>query len=411
MEKVILAACYVREEKEELDSLLEECKALCQACFYDVCVIVTQLVSGHPENGFRQGKREELKRCLLETEATSVIFCHTLTLSATNHLQKELGITVLDRTALILQIFSMRAKSRQAKLQVELARLQYDLPRLTVAIDEESHMRGGSYSNRGAGEMRSSRVRKKYQNRIRLLKKELKELEKDFQLRERRRKKSLLGRVALVGYTNAGKSSLMNALLEYCNQVGQDVYVKDMLFATLDTSVRNVNYKGNEFLLYDTVGFVSNLPHHLVEAFQSTLESTKDADLLLHVVDASDPSYQEKEEITVQTLKQIHADHIPCITVYNKIDLREETESLIGLKISCVTKEGLEQLCQTILNNLYPREEALSCHIPYSKLSLLQEGKKVLQIKENEYDEEGIWVDIAGKREHLKPFWKYQKEK
>ena len=212
------------------------------------------------------------------------------------------GCNVIDRTALILDIFSSRARSRQAKLQTEMARLQYDLPRLLNSDNDRERERGGGVTNRGSGEMRSAIVARKYQKRIQDLKKELKKIESQRQMDERRRSKTLLRRVALVGYTNAGKSSFMNCLIQNTEASGNEVFEKDMLFATLDTSVRKIVYDKKTFFLYDTVGFVSDLPHTLVEAFKSTLDAARDADLLVEIVDVSDDDYETKMEVTENTL-------------------------------------------------------------------------------------------------------------
>ncbi len=408
MEKVILAHIYRPDEKTEAVSYLAECRSLCEACGLEVLAEVTQQSeSADPRTAFRRGKLEELRRTVSETGADGVVFAYRLTVAATNRIADYCGVPVIDRTALILQIFSARAKTKQAKLQVESARLQYALPALADHDEIQTHQRGGGYANRGAGEMRSAVIKRRYQSRIRELKQELKAIERENNVAERRRQKTLLGRCALVGYTNAGKSSLMNALLEKCGFSGRNVEAADMLFATLDTSVRSIRWNSKEFLLYDTVGFVSDLPHELVEAFHTTLASARNADLLLHVIDASDPLYARKREITEETLKQIGAEDIPVLRVYTKTDLTDE-KAFGGIMVSSVTGEGLENLLEEIQKRLYPADEEMTCLVPYDKMKLVSEGRKILHMETVEEREEGIVLRISGPASFLRPFAKYR---
>ena len=404
---VILAYVYPRNERTQAQSLIEETILLCEACGFHVCEVITQEKDYlDSKTGFYKGKVEELKTLVEYHDVKTVVFCNELPISIGLRLSQILDVEVMDRNSLILHIFSMRAQTKQAKLQVELARLQYALPRQMEPEDIQSHERGGSFSNRGAGEMRSTRIKKRYQARITQLKKQLKAIEKENQSAETRRQKSALGRVGIIGYTNAGKSSFMNAVLEITGEKNKDVQEKDMLFATLDTYVRHITYQSKEFLLYDTVGFVSNLPHELIEAFQTTLQSTLDADLLIHVIDASSANMEEKIEVTENTLKQIKADHIPCIRVYNKMDIAHDFNHENG--ISCKTKEGIENILQQIIHTLYPEETTFLCHIPYDKMSLIAEGKKTLSMKTIEENETGIKMEIKGPMVRMIPFLPYR---
>ena len=256
--------------------------------------------------------------------------------------------------------------------------------------------------------MRSSIIAARYQKKISDLKEELRKIEVRRYQDERRRQKTLLKRVALVGYTNAGKSSLLNAILSMQESGGQEVLEQDMLFATLDTSVRMVQSKHKKFLLYDTVGFVSDLPHGLVEAFKSTLDAAREADLLIHVIDAADPSWQEKSAITQETLKEIHADDIPQIHVFNNVDKLAHPERVDGLAISCYTKEGLDTLLEEIIEMIYPAEESIVCKLGYDKISMFDTYKAILDMDILKYHDDGLVVRITGEKKMLHVFDKYQ---
>jgi len=317
----ILVAIKLTENKYFEDTLLE-CKNLCDAA--NVNIVLTMRQSSDtldPNYGLRKGKLEELKLILEEKDCDNVIFYNNLNTKIITNLKDYLECDVIDRTGLILSIFSSRAKSKEAQIQTRIAELKYNLPQLLKTNMDDDKQRGGTVNNRGAGETRGTIVRRRIESQINDLKIELKKLENRKEIEYEKRNKSSLKKVALVGYTNAGKSSLMNALLLRNERQDKSVFEKNMLFATLDTSVRNIKYKKHEFLLYDTVGFVSDLPHGLVEAFKSTLKAASDADLLLHVVDISNDNHELQERVTKETLKEINADKIEMLNVYNKCGL------------------------------------------------------------------------------------------
>lgn len=408
MSEIVLAGIRLKSQsEEEFVSAMAECRDLCDACGLEIVGEITQNSSSVDlKTAFRSGKVEELVALVHETNASQVVFYNALRIQTAGRLSEACGVEVIDRTALILHIFSMRAKSRQAKLQTEMARLQYDLPRVLNDHDESGHERGGAVTNRGGGEMRSEIIARKYQARITDLKEELAKIEVRRGQDERRRSKTLLKRAALVGYTNAGKSSFMNAMLKKCGEPGSEVLEQDMLFATLDTSVRKCKEGNQEFLLYDTVGFVSDLPHMLIEAFKSTLDAARDADLLIHVVDVSDPAWQKKREITLQTLHEIGADKIPMLQVMNKVDLVPE-KHFDGLFMSCLTGDGLENVSKTMIEMLYPKQNSITCMLPYDKMAMFDAYRKFLQMDILEQNEDGMLIQICGPENYVKPFRMY----
>ena len=267
-------------------------------------------------------------------DAQLILFNDTLTPSQIKNLQDELKTPVIYRTTLILNIFEMRARTREARLQVETAKLQYLLPRLVEMHEALTRQGGtsGSMSSRGAGEKKLELDRRHIEHRISELRKELDAISRERETQRKRREQSRIPLVALVGYTNAGKSTIMNHMVErFVGDEEKKVLEKDMLFATLDTTIRRINTGNNQdFLLTDTVGFIHKLPHGLVKAFRSTLEEIKGADLLLQVVDVSDPGYLEQMETTKETLRELGAGDIPMLFVFNKADRLTNTANTTG---------------------------------------------------------------------------------
>lgn len=408
---VVLAGVCLLNQKSSFMSSMQETVSLCNAAGYEVVgEIVQQSINADVKTVFRSGKLEELASLVKATDADLVIFYNDLRVQQAERISTVCGVDVFDRQALILNIFSLRARSAQAKLQVELARLQYDLPRVIQEskLDEEGHLRGGSSNNRGAGEMRSSLISRMYSSRMAKIKQELKKVEIQQNQDERRRTKTLIKRVALVGYTNAGKSSLMNVMLDTSNAKGKSVYSEDMLFATLDTSVREITTNGFSFYLYDTVGFVSDLPHTLIDAFKTTLTAARDADLLIHVIDASDSDFENKCTIAEDTLKEIGAVDIPILRVYNKVDLCMDKPE--GFLISCITNQGIPQLKDKIIEMLYPEEETMEIKLPYDRMALSQSYRKVLHFVEQESDEEGTKYQLSGPKQYIHAFAQFKIE-
>ncbi len=267
-----------------------------------------------------KGKLEEIKEFVKAKNIGNVIFDDDLTPSQLRNLEKELKVKIYDRSLLILDIFLKRAQTTQAKTQVELARYQYLLPRLTRMWTHLERQRGGTGTRGGAGEKEIETDRRNIRNQINVLRKKLDKIET--QAATRRKSRDGIVRVALVGYTNAGKSSLMNLISK------EQVYAKDELFATVDSTVRKVVINQIPFLLSDTVGFIRKLPHNLIESFKSTLEEVKEADFLLHVIDVSNPAYEDHIQVVEKTLEEIGAADIKAIRIYNKVDKVEDIAEL-----------------------------------------------------------------------------------
>ena len=353
------------------------------------------------------GKIEELQDLIEKTNAEIIVFNNELSASQIKNIEEEVKCNVIDRTALILDIFANRAKTREAKLQVEVARLQYELPRLIGANENLGRQSGGvGTKNRGAGETKLELDRRRIEDRIASLNKELEILKYQRNTQKNKRKKSSIPNVALVGYTNAGKSSVMNVLVEkFINKEDKKVFEKNMLFATLETYVRNIKLHNNKsFLLYDTVGFVGDLPHNLVKAFRSTLEEVCDADLLVHIIDISNPNYKNQIDVTNETLSQIGADNIPMIYVYNKIDLID-LDKLDNNKILISAKRdiGIDRLIESICEKVFEDYIRFKLKIPYSEGKMISNIMENATILDSEYIEDGVIFNIeCSEKEYVK---------
>lgn len=412
MRKAILVGLNTTHSNQRFEEALEECANLCEACQIEVVERITQKTNFvDRKTCVGSGKLEEIREKVEETGVETLIFYNDLSISQVSNIQAACEVDVIDRTTLILDIFAIRARTREAQLQIEMARLKYDLPRLISQDFQGDQQRGGSGTkNRGQGETHSELMKRDIERQLTHLKKELQSLVVQTEVQKTLRQKSNLPIVALVGYTNAGKSSLMNAILK-TNDASEEKQVmeKDMLFATLDTSIRRVAFEsGKEFLLFDTVGFVSDLPTELVEAFKSTLTAAKEADLLIHVIDGHSESNEVQQEATMKTLRRIQADMIPMIKVYNKADLIEDKEKTDGIYISCKNNEGILELLHMLEEKVYPRTEELNCLIPYSDLAIISALKKDSDVEILEDNEVGRIIHVKCNLETLKELEKYK---
>ena len=396
--RVIIVGININNKNNFEESIIE-LKNLCIACDMEVVGKVEQnLKKINPTFYMGSGKIEELQDLIEKTNAEIIVFNNELSASQIKNIEEEVKCNVIDRTALILDIFANRAKTREAKLQVEVARLQYELPRLIGANENLGRQSGGvGTKNRGAGETKLELDRRRIEDRIASLNKELEILKYQRNTQKNKRKKSNIPNVALVGYTNAGKSSVMNVLVEnFINKEDKKVFEKNMLFATLETYVRNIKLHNNKsFLLYDTVGFVGDLPHNLVKAFRSTLEEVCDADLLVHIIDISNPNYKNQIDVTNETLSQIGADNIPMIYVYNKIDLID-LDKLDNNKILISAKRdiGIDRLIESICEKVFEDYIRFKLKIPYSEGKTISNMMENATILDSEYIEDGVILNI-----------------
>ena len=394
--------------KNNFEESIIELKNLCIACDIEIVGEMEQnLKKINPTFYMGSGKIEELRDLIEEMNAEIIVFNNELSASQIKNIEEEVKCSIIDRTALILDIFANRAKTREAKLQVEVARLQYELPRLIGANENLGRQSGGvGTKNRGAGETKLELDRRRIEDRIASLNKELAILKYQRNTQKNKRKKSSIPNVALVGYTNAGKSSVMNVLVEkFINKEDKKVFEKNMLFATLETYVRNIKLHNNKsFLLYDTVGFVGDLPHNLVKAFRSTLEEVCDADLLVHIIDISNPNYKNQIDVTNETLSQIGADNIPMIYVYNKIDLID-LDKLDNNKILISAKRdiGIDRLIESICEKVFENYIRFKLKIPYSEGKMISNIMENATILDSEYIEDGVIFNIeCSEKEYVK---------
>jgi len=396
--KGVVVGININNENGFEESMVE-LKNLCMACDIEA---IGELVQNSKQinkaHYIGSGKLDELKSLVNSEEVDIVIFNNELSSSQLRNIEKAIECEVIDRTALILSIFAERAKTREAKLQVEVARLQYLLPRLIGANENLGRQSGGvGTKNKGAGEKKLELDRRKIEAKIAALNKELEELKHQRETQRNLRRKSSVPQIALVGYTNAGKSSIMNSMIDtFKDSEEKKVFEKDMLFATLETSIRSIKLDDNKkFLLSDTVGFVSNLPHNLIKAFRSTLEEVCEADLLLHVVDISNPDYKHHLKVTNETLKEIGAESVPMIYVYNKIDLVDYylTEKN-GVYISAKKNLGIDKLVETISNKVFNNYINCNMFIPYDKGNLLSYLNDNARVIDRKYRNDGTELSI-----------------
>lgn len=388
IERAILVSADIGEY--DADASMDELSELAQTAGAEEIARVIQKRDAYDSaTVIGEGKLDEVKELCQNLGATLLIFDCELTASQIRNLEDETNVRVIDRTMLILDIFAGRAVSAEGKLQVELAQLRYRLPRL-MGLGSSMSRLGGGIGTRGPGETQLETDRRHIRRRIDKLAAELKELELRRSYSRNRRKKDNVQIGAIVGYTNAGKSTLLNLL------TGAGVLAEDKLFATLDPTSRAIELPdGRSLLLVDTVGLIRRLPHHLVEAFKSTLEEAACADIIIHVCDVSDPEAAEKADVTLRTLAELGASEIPVVTVLNKCDKISENIPTddTTVKISALKNEGIDELLRTISRNLPQTSKRMKLLLPYDKGGLSAQIRENGKVFSEEYTEKGILID------------------
>ncbi|WP_339252967.1 GTPase HflX [Paenibacillus sp. FSL P2-0136] len=400
LQKAVIVGMQLQNDTNFAYSM-EELRNLAAACEIEVVAELSQKSSRvNPSHYIGTGKIQELALLMEQHEAPIVIFNDELSPSQIRNLESALDRQVIDRTILILNIFASRAKTKEAQLQVEVAQLQYMLPRLSGLRESLGRQGGGAgLKNRGAGETKLELDRRRIEERISALQLELQTQVARRQIQRKQRHKNEVPVVCLVGYTNTGKSSLMNTLVEtYHPGSGKGVLAKDMLFATLETSVRSIVLPDHKtFLLTDTVGFVSQLPHHLVKAFRSTLEEVTEADLLIHVVDIADPQHEQHMAVTNETLKALGADGIPTLYAYNKADLREDPYPEVeenSVTLSAKKNRGIAELVTLIRSRIFTDYVQCEILVPFDRGSIVSYFNEHADVQSVSYEEQGTRLKL-----------------
>lgn len=391
-ERVILVGVQLRDDDDTESSLYELEELAFTAGAATVAKVIQNRASIHAGTYIGKGKLDEIRQLIALYDATGIICDDELSPAQYNNLEQELNCKVMDRTLLILDIFAGRATSSEGKIQVELAQLRYRAARLTGLGNSLSRL-GGGIGTRGPGEKKLEMDRRLIKTRISQLKAELADVKKHRELIRGQRKNGRLKVAAIVGYTNAGKSTLLNRL------TGAGVLEEDKLFATLDPTTRVLDLSGDQqILLTDTVGFIRKLPHHLIEAFRSTLEEAKYADVLIHVVDASSPWMEEQMYVVYETLRELGVSDKKVITLFNKQDKIEHPEHLRDFKadyvqnISARTGEGLEEFKKILEEIILDGQIYIERIFPYAQAGKIQQIRTYGQVLSEEYTDQGIEV-------------------
>ena len=388
----LCADCFTKEQNatdetlEELEALLETAGGFCTG------KILQNRHTPDSHSFIGEGKAQEVRMLIEATEATMAVFDNELSPGNIRALEEILGVTVLDRSALILDIFAQRAKTKEGKLQVELAQYKYLLPRLS-GMGKSLSRQGGGIGTRGPGETKLESDRRHIRERISRLQAELEQVRHVRGVQRQRRQKNSVPVVAIVGYTNAGKSTLLNQLTD------AGIPANNRLFDTLDTTSRQLSVSDNlDVILSDTVGFIAKLPHHLVDAFRATLEELEYADLLLHVIDASDPDRQEHIAVVEKLIDKLAKPGTPVLQCYNKADLVSAEDIPVGrdvVKISAKLGMGMDGLCKAIEEALGHSRHHITLLLPYSMGAMLDTLHSSAQVKQVEYTQDGIQVEAV----------------
>lgn len=396
-ERVVLAGVHTGERNSLLDTTEESIEELCELAATAGAEVISTVIQNKSEieaaTYMGEGKLQEIKEIIETENADAVIFDDELSPVQIRNLSDILEVKVIDRTVLILDIFAKRAKSGEGKLQVELAQQKYLLPRLR-GMGTALSRTGGGIGTRGPGETKLESDRRHISRRISALEEDIKEIRKHRELLRARRKKDGVITACLVGYTNAGKSSLMNALTQ------SNILAEDKLFATLDTTSRAIVLPDNrKILITDTVGFIRKLPHHLVQAFKATLEETAEADMLVYVIDAANPQYEAHIKVVNSVLSDIGASGKPIVYVYNKTDLLEKDNVVIpaqknSVEISAKTGKNLDKLIDLIAETAPGKKREMTVLIPFNDGAVVNDLHKNQKILSLEYLSEGVKLTL-----------------
>ncbi len=411
MEKAIIVGLETYESINFKEAIAE-LKNLALACDVEIVGTITQKLNAPTPNYYVGiGKVDEIKAAIKTLDATLVIFDDELSPSHIRNLEKALETSVIDRTILILDIFARRAKTKEAMLQVELAQCQYMLPRVVGLYSSFSRQKSGTGS-KGPGETKLELDRRVLRDKIHRVKEELKELVTIRRIQREKRKKDQVMTVALTGYTNSGKSTMLNKLMEFSTlNTEKYVFEKDMLFATLETATRSITLQNNhQFLITDTVGFISKLPHHLVEAFKSTLEEITEASLILHIIDAANPEYLSQIAVVDDVLQKLGVTDVPIIYVYNKSDLVTSAVSIEkkpNITVSAISGFGMKELVKLVDQTLFSQMHEVKMVLPFDKGNIYSFLKENAHIIQTTYEADGIHLDVELSDHHLKLYNEY----
>ena len=405
-ERVILVAVSTDDNDDTVNSVQELSELVSTAGAVTVGTVIQNRENIHPGTYVGKGKIEEIREMAWEREATGIVCDDELSPAQLRNLEDALQMKVMDRTMVILDIFASRARTREGKIQVELAQLRYRAARLIGLRNSLSRL-GGGIGTRGPGEKKLEIDRRLIHDRISVLKAELEDVKRHREVQRKQREGSGTLTLAIVGYTNAGKSTLLNKL----TQAG--ILAEDKLFATLDPTTRALTLPGGEkVLLTDTVGFIRKLTHHLIDAFKSTLEEAKYSDVILHVVDCSNPQMDMQMHVVYETLRQLEVQGKDIVTVFNKIDRMDadvtcrDPKADFRVKISAKTGEGLDELLETIENILRSRRIYLEKIFGYAEAGKIQKIRAKGQLLSEEYTDEGIHVKAYVPAELFEEFYR-----
>lgn len=405
-ERIILVG-VATSDNDDTEQSLDELEELGQTAGAEtVAKVIQNRERMHPGTYIGKGKIEEIKELVYKTDADTVVCDDELSPAQYHNLEEALGVKVIDRTVMILDIFAKRASTSEGKLQVELAQLRYRASHLIGGRSELSRL-GGGIGTRGPGEQKLEIDRRLIKERITQVRKELEQVKRTRELTRKKRQENPIPVIAIVGYTNAGKSTLLNKL------TGAGVLSEDKLFATLDPTTRKMTMdNGEEFLFTDTVGFIRKLPHHLIQAFRSTLEEAKYADVILHVVDASNPDMDSQMHTVYETLEKLEVGDKKIVTAFNKIDAIDEEISLKDLRadktvrISAKYGDGLSEMLENISEVAKEGKKIIEKVFGYDEASVVNDVRKYGQVIEEEYRNEGVYIKASVPKEYAYLFTK-----